>query len=213
MRIDLVMNVQQVKNMLKDKNISIYVAVLNGEIKDNYMAIAFSEKEAKQQVIDAYYKENSSTLIFYNKMDTMYYLYQNNTMVLYCNKVQRVSFTLDDTMYDCEAPESWTASGLMNIIYTKFDTLLQSAPSPSDLNVNCRLSVSKVDMVDFLNQNTNTEWSYPEYNDGRKSNMYVISNEQSFRAGYNLGFENQKHKLLLIGGVHGNERLCQYNTN
>ena len=33
--------------MLKDKNISIYVAVLNGEVKDNYMAIAFSENEAK----------------------------------------------------------------------------------------------------------------------------------------------------------------------
>ena len=47
--------------MLKDKNISIYVAVLNGEIKDNYMAIAFSEKEAKQQVINAYFKEKGHT--------------------------------------------------------------------------------------------------------------------------------------------------------
>lgn len=47
---------------LKDKNIDIYVSVLNGEVKDNYMSIAFSEKESVQKVIDAYFKESGHTI-------------------------------------------------------------------------------------------------------------------------------------------------------
>ena len=37
------------------------VVLILGKGRDNYMAIAFSEKEAKQQVIDAYFKEKEHT--------------------------------------------------------------------------------------------------------------------------------------------------------
>lgn len=47
--------------MLKQKNISIFVCMLNGEVKDNYMTIAFSEEEAKQKIIDTYFKEKNHT--------------------------------------------------------------------------------------------------------------------------------------------------------
>ena len=47
---------------LKDKNIDIYVSVLNGEVKDNYMSIAFSEKESVQKVVDAYFGESGHTV-------------------------------------------------------------------------------------------------------------------------------------------------------
>ena len=161
-----------------------------------------------------YVKENKDSLIFLCDLDGQYYIYDNGTMYLYCERVPRVTFTLDDTLYDmtAEAPDSWDASTLMDEIYTKFDALLQSAPPTSDLDATCRLAVEKIDMVDFLNANDNITWNYPAYNDGGESNMYVISNKQSFRAGYNIGFENQKHRILLLGGVHGNERLCQFNT-
>ena len=46
---------------LKDKNINIYVSVLNGEVKDHYMSIAFSEKESVQKVVDAYFDESGHT--------------------------------------------------------------------------------------------------------------------------------------------------------
>lgn len=49
--------------LLKRENMSIFVATLNGEVKDNYMAIAFSEKEAKQKVVDAYYGDSVHTEI------------------------------------------------------------------------------------------------------------------------------------------------------
>lgn len=48
--------------LLKDNDIDIYVSVLNGEVKDNYMSIAFSEKESIQKVIDAYFKETGHTV-------------------------------------------------------------------------------------------------------------------------------------------------------
>jgi hypothetical protein len=47
---------------IKDKNIDIYVSVLNGEVKDNYMSIAFSEKESIQKVIDAYFGESGHAI-------------------------------------------------------------------------------------------------------------------------------------------------------
>lgn len=43
--------------LLKDKNISVFVAVLNGEVKDNYMAIAFSRDEVKNKIISLYFKD------------------------------------------------------------------------------------------------------------------------------------------------------------
>jgi hypothetical protein len=46
---------------LKQENIDIYVAILNGEVKDNYMTIGFSEQSAKQSIIDLYFSENGHT--------------------------------------------------------------------------------------------------------------------------------------------------------
>jgi hypothetical protein len=39
----------------------VYVAMLNGEIKDNYMSIAFSEKSAKEKLINTYFNEKGHT--------------------------------------------------------------------------------------------------------------------------------------------------------
>lgn len=55
--------------LLRDKKIDIYVSVLNGEIKDNYMSIAFSEKESIQKVVDAYFEELGHTVVDLNNLN------------------------------------------------------------------------------------------------------------------------------------------------
>ena len=47
----------------------IYIAVLNGEVKDNYMAYAHSEKEAKERIIEGYFKNKGHTETELNKLD------------------------------------------------------------------------------------------------------------------------------------------------
>ena len=44
--------------LLKEKHISLYVATLNGNVKDNYMTIAFSQSEAKNKIINLYFKDD-----------------------------------------------------------------------------------------------------------------------------------------------------------
>jgi hypothetical protein len=46
---------EKIKDNLKEN--SLFVAVLNGEIKDNYMSYGYSEEQVKQRIIDFYYKE------------------------------------------------------------------------------------------------------------------------------------------------------------
>ena len=43
------------------EKLDIYVATLNGNVKDNYMTIGFSEKSAKQNIIDLYFSEKGHT--------------------------------------------------------------------------------------------------------------------------------------------------------
>lgn len=38
-------------------NSKTFVAILVGEIKDNYMSIGHSEKEAKERIIEKYFKD------------------------------------------------------------------------------------------------------------------------------------------------------------
>ena len=47
---------------LKEDNINIYVAVLNGDIKDNYMAIGFSQEAAEQNVVNLYFNDNKHSV-------------------------------------------------------------------------------------------------------------------------------------------------------
>ena len=44
--------------LLKEKNIDIYVAILNGNVKDNYMVIAFSLMEAKSKILNLYFEDD-----------------------------------------------------------------------------------------------------------------------------------------------------------
>lgn len=46
---------------LKNWGINIYVAVLNGEIKDNYMTIGLSSEAAVEQIIKAYFGKDGCT--------------------------------------------------------------------------------------------------------------------------------------------------------
>ena len=49
----------QPEYMLKEQNINIYVATLQGNIKDNYMAIGFSPEAAIKNVLFAFFKDTN----------------------------------------------------------------------------------------------------------------------------------------------------------
>jgi hypothetical protein len=45
--------------ILKENHINIYVAVINGKVKDNYMAIGLTEENARQNVVNAYFGDTT----------------------------------------------------------------------------------------------------------------------------------------------------------
>ena len=46
---------------LKENKIDIYVATLNGDVKDHYMAIGLSSTAAEQNLVNLYFKDKTHT--------------------------------------------------------------------------------------------------------------------------------------------------------
>jgi hypothetical protein len=47
--------------LLKEKAINIYVATLNGDVKDHYMAIGLSHSAAEQNLVNLYFNDKKHT--------------------------------------------------------------------------------------------------------------------------------------------------------
>ena len=98
---------------------------------------------------------------------------------------------------------------ILEQIYARFENLMQTYPN----------LVHKYDAVAFSNEG-GTELSYPEYANGittegkykvtpaYKTYLYTIMSEDSTLTSNG---KRPKKKVLLIGGVHGNEKFAQYN--
>ena len=48
--------------ILKEKNVDIYVSTLEGNVKDNYMAIGFSEESSIKNLLFAFFKDYDHTV-------------------------------------------------------------------------------------------------------------------------------------------------------
>lgn len=160
------------------------------------------------------------TLIFHDTIDNHLYIYNNGTMMPYTGRVPRIELVHDDTLFDTEEEIQGVVFGstIMEQIYAKFDALLTNGENLS------KLSVTKLDAVTFANEYLSQEeqLEYPEYANGvtdyhegdgtvpaYKTYIYKISNEQT-TVGYSA--EYKKHRIFIIGGVHGVERFAMFNT-